>query len=129
VIRVDIKSRDAVPALTVGFLIRDRLGNDVFGTNTFHLGVSRTAVKMGETMRVDFSFPSLDLGIGSYSLTAALHSGPEHTQANFDWWDRALVFDVLPGDGPISIGVCALQVSASWQSPTSSCVTTASLSP
>jgi lipopolysaccharide transport system ATP-binding protein len=65
-------------------------------------------------MIVEFFFQSLDLGAGSYSLTAALHSGDEHTRANFDWWDRALVFEVLPGSGPVSIGVCALDVSASW---------------
>ena len=30
--------RSSMPPMTVGFLIRDRLGNDVFGTNTHHLG-------------------------------------------------------------------------------------------
>ena len=65
-------------------------------------------------MSVEFAFPHVDLGVGSYSVTAALHAGPEHTQANFDWWDRALVFEVAPGSGAVSIGVCALAVTASW---------------
>ena len=115
-IRIAIGMRDTLPALTAGILIRDRLGNDVFGTNTFHLGASRTGLAGGEAPTVEFSFPSLDLGPGSYSITVALHSGDEHTHANFDWWDRALVFEVLPGDGPVSIGVCALDVTASWRS-------------
>jgi lipopolysaccharide transport system ATP-binding protein len=114
VVRVAIETHAPVPALTAGILIRDRLGNDVFGTNTFHLGASRYRLAPGEAMIVEFFFQSLDLGAGSYSLTAALHSGDEHTRANFDWWDRALVFEVLPGSGPVSIGVCALDVSASW---------------
>jgi lipopolysaccharide transport system ATP-binding protein len=115
VIRVAVAAHAPVPTLTAGILIRDRLGNDVFGTNTFHLGASRSGLAPGEALMVEFSFTSLDLGAGSYSVTAALHSGDEHTQANFDWWDRALVFEVLPGNAPVSIGVCALDVSASWR--------------
>jgi lipopolysaccharide transport system ATP-binding protein len=120
VIRVAVAAHAPVPTLTAGILIRDRLGNDVFGTNTFHLGASRSGLAPGEALMVEFSFTSLDLGAGSYSVTAALHSGDEHTQANFDWWDRALVFEVLPGNAPVSIGVCALDVSASWRPRVSS---------
>ena len=119
VIRVTMTTRAAIPLLTAGILIRDRLGNDVFGTNTFHLGASRSRLAAGDTQTVEFSFPSLDLGPGSYSITVALHAGDQHTHANFDWWDRAMVFEVLPGNGPVSIGVCALDVAASWRPETS----------
>ena len=118
VIRIAIEAHAAVPEFTAGILIRDRLGNDVFGTNTFHLGVNRKNVVAGERMVIDFAFPELGLGTGSYSITAALHSGEQHTLANFDWWDRALVFRVIPGIGPTSIGVCALEVLASWHPQT-----------
>ena len=113
-IRITIVARAAVPDLTAGILIRDRLGNDIFGTNTFHLGVNRTNVGAGERTIVEFAFPRLDLGAGSYSLTAALHRDGVHTASNFDWWDRAVVFQVVRKPGPMTIGVCALQVSASW---------------
>ncbi len=36
-VRVAFDVRSSLPSMTVGFLIRDRLGNDVFGTNTHHL--------------------------------------------------------------------------------------------
>ena len=117
VLRVAVAAHASLPALTAGILLRDRLGNDVFGTNTFHLGASRSAISPRETTTVEFSFPHLALGAGSYSVTVALHSGDRHTHANFDWWDHALVFEVLPGEGPVSIGVCALDVSASWRKP------------
>jgi lipopolysaccharide transport system ATP-binding protein len=119
VLRVEIATRSAVPDLTTGILIRDRLGNDIFGTNTFHLGTSRYNLAGGQAMAVDFQFPALDLGVGSYSITAAVHSGEQHTHANFDWWDRALVFQVLPGNGPVSVGVCRLAVTASWHAAAS----------
>lgn len=35
--QVDIAVNADIDELTVGLLIRDRLGNDVFGTNTWHL--------------------------------------------------------------------------------------------
>jgi len=114
-IRIAIAANAAMPDLTAGFLIRDRLGNDVFGTNTFHLGNSRCGIAAGEALTVDFEVAALQLGPGSFSLTAALHAGSHHTLANFDWWDRAIVFQVLPGRGPVSIGVCALEVTALWE--------------
>ena len=43
-VRVAFDVRSSLPSMTVGFLIRDRLGNDVFGTNTHHLWNSRACV-------------------------------------------------------------------------------------
>ena len=114
-IRVDMVAHKALPDLTVGLLIRDRLGNDVFGTNTFHLGTMRNGTPSGGREVVQFVFPRLALGAGSYSISVALHSGDRHTNANFDWWDYALVFQVMPGVDPISIGVCVLDVAATWE--------------
>jgi lipopolysaccharide transport system ATP-binding protein len=115
IIRVTIESRAVLAELTAGILIRDRLGNDIFGVNTYHLNASRNGIVAGERLIADFAFPALALGVGSYSLTAALHARDSHVVANYDWWDRALVFQVMRGHGPVSIGVCALDVSASWR--------------
>ncbi len=113
-IRVSVLTRAPIGELSAGILIRDRLGNDVFGTNTYHLGTSRVHVAAAQNLIVDFDFPALDLGVGSYSITAALHAGASHTVANFDWWDRALVFQVVRGTRATAIGVCALDVAARW---------------
>ncbi|GEM_PF-292352 len=104
-----------IDELTVGILIRDRLGNDVFGTNTYHHELSQQNVAQNTSFRVDFKFPALNLGIGSYSLTVALHSRDAHVTDNYDWWDRVLVFQVLPGNSPTSIGVSHLPLSIHWQ--------------
>ena len=113
-IRVDIAVREALPELTGGILIRDRLGNDVFGTNTHHLEVSKNGIAAGAHIALDFHFPALNLGAGSYSVSAALHTRDTHIAMNFDWWDRALVFQVVPGGRPTSVGTAALDVSAWW---------------
>ena len=107
-----------IAELTVGILIRDRLGNDVFGTNTYHHELSQKCVAQHASFSVDFKFPALNLGIGSYSLTVALHSRDAHVTDNYDWWDRVLVFQVLPGNSPPSIGVSHLPLSIQWHETT-----------
>ena len=76
--------------LHAGILIRDRLGNDVFGTNTSRLKDDTRHFKAGDNLVVEFTLP-LNLGSGSYSLSAAIHSGATHLEGNYDWWDQCLV--------------------------------------
>jgi lipopolysaccharide transport system ATP-binding protein len=113
-IRVSTICHKLIEELTVGILIRDRFGNDVFGTNTYYHSLSRRNVKPGEMAILEFAFPSMNLGRGSYTLTVALHKRDTHLAANYDWWDRALVFQVIPGESPLSIGVCDFPVSITW---------------
>jgi lipopolysaccharide transport system ATP-binding protein len=114
-IRIEVTAQEAIPELTAGILIRDRLGNDVFGTNTFHCRAPMGPLEPGARVAAEFAFEALDLGVGSYSLTTALHTRETHVAANYDWWDRALVFQVVPGEGPLGIGVCRLPVRAEWR--------------
>jgi lipopolysaccharide transport system ATP-binding protein len=116
-IRVRIEAREAVEPPTVGILLRDALGNDVFGTNTFHHDVTTGPLQPGEQRVVDFHFPSLALGQGTYSISAALHKGDVHTAGNHDWWDQALVFQAVRGNAAFSIGVCALATEVSVGNP------------
>ncbi|HHW78742.1 MAG TPA: ABC transporter ATP-binding protein [Xanthomonadaceae bacterium] len=112
--RAHVVVSEKLAELTVGFLIRDRLGNDVFGTNTWHLGTSRQNLCAGESCWVEFELPALNLGVGNYSVSFALHSGETHVANNYDWWNQALVFQVIPGSGPRAIGVSYLPISSRW---------------
>ncbi|MBK7001273.1 MAG: ABC transporter ATP-binding protein [Rhodoferax sp.] len=113
-VRVRGKVMAPVAELTVGILMRDRLGNDVFGTNTHHHGISKNDVAQGASFCVDFDFAALNLGPGSYSLTVALHSREVHVAGNYDWWDRVLVFQVFPGSSPLFTGVVDFPVAIGW---------------
>jgi lipopolysaccharide transport system ATP-binding protein len=112
VLEVRFRTRAVMPSPTVGFVIRDRLGNDVFGSNTFHHGLAHEPCAAGDELAARFAL-DLNLGAGSYSVTVALHTEHAHVDANFDWWDRALLFEVVPGGGPGFTGVAALPVRAS----------------
>jgi len=99
---------------TVGILIRDRLGNDVFGTNTYHLKLPKHSYVVGESINVTFTLP-LNLGYGNYSLTIAVHSRDTHLEDNYDWWDQCLVFQVIPNNSFSFIGLAALPVQVEIQ--------------
>jgi len=107
IIRCRIYYHQEVSQGTVGILLRDRFGNDVFGTNTALLH-QQLPVRAG-ALCLDFSV-QLNLGSGSYSLTVAAHSDLSHIQDNHDWWDRVLVFEMVSPTEHNFIGVAALPV-------------------
>ncbi|HEX7046416.1 MAG TPA: ABC transporter ATP-binding protein [Gammaproteobacteria bacterium] len=107
-LRIAVAVHDVLEDLTVGILLRDRLGNDVFGTNSYHVTEEINAVEPGRHI---FEFDlGLELGYGSYSVTVALHKREHHLEENYDWWDSALVFQVFPGSEKTFVGTAALQV-------------------
>ena len=109
-LRVELQAKQLLPDLTVGFLIRDALGNDIYGTNTHHLGRSQVDIAAGTALACEFDIASLALGVGHYSVSVALHSGMTHVSGNYDWWDRAYLFEVLPDATRYGAGVVALEV-------------------
>jgi len=108
-IECNIKCELYIEDLTVGFIIRDCLGNDVFGTNTYYLKVGRQNYKAGENLVTVFTLP-LNLGSGNYSLCTAVHSHETHLENNYDWWDQCLVFQVIPSNSFSFIGIASLPV-------------------
>jgi lipopolysaccharide transport system ATP-binding protein len=79
--------------LVFGFMIRDRLGQSVFGTNTHHTRQANTHIAAGQRLRFRAAFP-VNLGPGSYSVSIALTETETHLVRNYVWRDLALVFQV-----------------------------------
>lgn len=112
-IRVTFAVNAPIESLTVGFLIRDRVGNDVFGTNTHHLDRPTGSLIPGKRYRCEFDIAAVALGQGHYSIAVALHESDSHLVRNHDWWDQALVFQVLRADEPYRIGIANLPIECS----------------
>jgi lipopolysaccharide transport system ATP-binding protein len=112
-IRIVLAVNAPLDALTVGFLIRDRVGNDAFGTNTFHLDAPVAALAVGERYQCEFAIAAMALGQGHYSIAVALHESDSHLVQNHDWWDQALVFQVVRAAEPYRIGIANLPISTS----------------
>jgi lipopolysaccharide transport system ATP-binding protein len=108
-VRARVEFSSAVVAPTVGILIRDRVGNDVFGTNSFYVAPIKEAFGPGDEMTVDFDV-QLNLGAGTYTLTVAVHSDATHVVNNYDWWDKVIGFQVVPGPEPHFVGSAWLPV-------------------
>ena len=99
-----------IARLVFGYAIKDRLGQDMYGTNTFHLDAVQNDVRRGEELTFRFAFP-LNLGPGSYSVTTALTSSETHLSDNYEWRDLALLFIIVNMDRKIFVGT-------NWIEPT-----------
>lgn len=93
-LRVQVRLNAALPRLVLGYMIKDRLGQQIFGTNTHHLQRPLLDLRAGETLEYRFRFP-LNLGPGSYSITTALTSSETHLADNYEWRDLAHLFTVM----------------------------------
>ncbi len=109
-IAINLVAHEHIADLSLGFMIKDRTGFDIFGTNTWLRGdLTDLGSEPGRPRSVHVRIPALDIGPGSYSLTLALHAGADHLQGNFDWWDKAVVFQVVASNRKAHfVGACAL---------------------
>ncbi len=106
-IRLVVRFNESLDNPTYGIMIRDRIGLEVFGTNTYYKKMEDFSVEKGMMIEANFEL-ELNLGPGSYSITIAAHSGAAHTEENYDWLDNAVVFEVLPNMDNQFIGIAAL---------------------
>ena len=106
-IRVRVDVQQNLPELVLGYMIKDRLGQPVFGTNSHHLRQPTEQARKGERIEYMFHFAA-NLGVGSYSVAIALHTADTHVNQNFEWRDRAIVFNVINIDKDPFVGVAWL---------------------
>lgn len=102
-----------LPELVLGYMVKDRLGQPIFGTNTYHLKRKLEHLSKGEQIEYAFAFLA-NLGVGSYSIAVALHTGDSHIATNFEWRDLALVFHVVNLNREMFVG-------AAWLPPEMEC--------
>ena len=93
-LKITVRVNSYVPELVLGYMIKDRLGQPVFGTNTYNLKKNIEGVASGVNLTFMFNF-SASLGEGTYSIATALHASGSHISKNYEWRDLALVFNVI----------------------------------
>jgi ABC-type polysaccharide/polyol phosphate transport system ATPase subunit len=102
-VRVTSEFRTAVADPIVGILIRNRLGIDIFGTNTRLERRDLGEFNAGERLEVEFEFECL-LAQQEYTITAAMQHWDGSSQ---DWLDDVLAFRVMDPRG--AAGVASLR--------------------
>ncbi|MDD2809712.1 ABC transporter ATP-binding protein [Rhodoferax sp.] len=108
VLKVTVRVNAPVPRLVLGYGIKNRLGQVMYGTNTWHTGQVLEAPEVGDRFVFLMRFDA-NLGVGSYSVQTALVDSDSHLTANYEWRDLALVFNVVNVDKWVFDGAAWLQ--------------------
>jgi lipopolysaccharide transport system ATP-binding protein len=108
-LRVKVKVNQAIPSLVLGYGIKDRLGQVIFGTNTWLTKQPIENAQAGEIYHFSIQFPAA-YGLGSYTVQTALHAKDTHLTGNYEWRDMACLFSVANIDKNHFAGLL-------WQEP------------
>jgi lipopolysaccharide transport system ATP-binding protein len=109
-LRVLVNTICNIERLVLGYSIKDRFGQFVYGTNTDLKHQVLTGVPSQSTICFDITF-SANLGPGTYSVQTALTSANPYVENNYEWRDLALVFTVINISKTTFVGVA-------WIDPT-----------
>ena len=107
-LEINVSVLTEVSSLVVGFMIKDRLGQEIFGTNSFHHEQILHDMQSGSALTYRYRFRA-DLGTGSYSIAIALHKTESHLSENYEWRDMVKIFKVVNLTQKYFIGVAWLE--------------------
>ncbi|MEI2453960.1 MULTISPECIES: ABC transporter ATP-binding protein [Lysobacter] len=109
-----VRANEKIPRLIFGYMLRDRLGQPIYGTNTDHTAQPVEGLREGDEIVFRVCFQA-DLGVGSYSISVALSSTETHLVKNYEWRDMAVLFTVANAAKPRFVGLAYLPASIEVQ--------------
>jgi len=109
-VEIGLKGNETVAEATVGILIRDKFGQDIFGTNTHHQKIP-IGIDCGKKCIVKYNINELNIGPGKYTLTVAAHKGDSHIDECYQWVDVVRSFEVIGPKDFAFIGISKLKPS------------------
>jgi lipopolysaccharide transport system ATP-binding protein len=117
-IKVSVKSFAEIKAPIVGFFVKDRLGQPLFGANTFlTFADAPLRVEANRLFQAVFEFKMPMLIAGAYTVTAAIAAGTLEQHTQLHWLHDAAVFEVSASalDG-VLVGIPMSRISMSYVS-------------
>jgi lipopolysaccharide transport system ATP-binding protein len=94
-LRIRAKAYVALENALIGFLVRDRLGQDLFGENTFAKSLIKPCnVLKGQEFEAEFLFEFPMLPNGQYSMAMSVADGDLHNNVQHHWLHDALIINV-----------------------------------
>ncbi|WP_305845635.1 ABC transporter ATP-binding protein [Photobacterium kishitanii] len=95
VIQISAKAFKDFEQPIIGFIIRDRLGQDLFGENTLSFtDMSQLELKAGQELTTEFSFKLPMLPNGQYIGMLSLANGTLHDNIQHHWMHDAFILNV-----------------------------------
>ncbi|KRA17707.1 MULTISPECIES: ABC transporter ATP-binding protein [unclassified Lysobacter] len=113
---IEATANRRIPSPVIGFMLKDRLGQHLFGTNTYRDGEPAKAVEAGRQVRAIFEFRVPFLQPGRYTIDAALADGTYLNHVQTVWVYDALVLDSTTdtrSTGLVGIPFRAIELSVS----------------
>ncbi|MBI4001970.1 MAG: ABC transporter ATP-binding protein [Nitrospira defluvii] len=109
-LRVWCKTSIRLMSPIVGFLVRDRLGQSLFGANVcvMRQGAPANAVEPETRFIAELEFMMPVLQAGDYSLSVALAEGTQESHVQHHWIHDALVFRSAPSE--LCFGLFAVEL-------------------
>lgn len=93
ILRVEALAKEPLESPIIGFLVKDRLGQCLFGDNTFLSYMdSPLPLPTGEFLIAEFAFQMPRLAAGEYSITVAIANGTQHEHIQHHWIHDAIIF-------------------------------------
>lgn len=103
-IRIEVKVNKELEKMVLGFSIKDKLGQYIYGTNTWHTQQILEKLRAESLYTFDI-YLEARLGVGSYSIQASLQDSDTHLNANYAWINDAIIFEVSNVSKHTFIGV------------------------
>lgn len=88
-VRISVRFHEAVARPNVGFVLRDRLGTDLAGTNSAMEGVALPAAQSGAIYTVEFRMALPELHPGAYVISPSVTDGDAADYVMCDWVENA----------------------------------------
>lgn len=93
VLQVEVLAQHPLDSPIVGFYIKDKLGQNLFGDNTFLSYLDSPVIcKTGRYLKAEFLFQMPRLAAGDYSITVAIANGTQDVHVQHHWIHDALFF-------------------------------------
>lgn len=103
-LEITVLSDIDLDSVIVGFYIKDRLGQYLFGDNTYLSYLDAPfAVQAGELVRARFTFDMPRLQNGEYFVTAGVAEGTQEEHELQNWLHEALLFKSQATQSPVGI--------------------------
>jgi lipopolysaccharide transport system ATP-binding protein len=94
-VRIRAKAYEDLPKPIIGFVLRDRLGQDLFGENTLSFtDITELLINGGQEFEGVFEFILPMLPNGQYALMASVANGSLFDNVQHHWMNDALVINV-----------------------------------
>jgi len=99
-----IKTHEQIRKPIAGYVVKDRLGRDIFGDNTALMNYSISPLPPGKSFMITFRIETWpNLPDGDYSISVAIGDGTFENHAQCHWLHDALLIRSIPVRPPVGI--------------------------